>query len=418
MTVPEAPRRVVVISPVPALESPTHAGGLLLTRIVQAHLASCAHVKVLVPSTRATIEALHETAPAAPTHMLGRPRDHRGLHRLALTIVHRALPALPSRDLAEAPWHFLADLLMNRSARRLLRTADLVDLQWEEYGRLAPLIRKLAPNAATTCMFHDVNEQKLSRAVDAAGDKESARKALRDRARNRRLLRRAAPALDRGFVLSEKDRVLLDGCIPGLPSSVVPPPLVDDSTPLFDVGSRPPVVGFVAALRRHENRDTALRLATHIWPLVRAARPDARLRIIGGGLEEGPRAQLSGLPGVELTGFVDDLDEAYSGLRATVSPIDRGAGVKFKVVESIVRGIPTLTTTVGAEGIDTDLFDLVSDDDHELAQGALDVLSDHDAAVRAHTAALRARATYGVDRFVREYLSGVEDAITCRRSRV
>ncbi|MBE9403408.1 MULTISPECIES: glycosyltransferase family 4 protein [Brachybacterium] len=371
-----------------------------------------------MPSTRATIEALHETAPAAPTHMLGRPRDHRGLHRLALTIVHRALPALPSRDLAEAPWHFLADLFMNRSARRLLRTADLVDLQWEEYGRLAPLIRKLAPNAATTCMFHDVNEQKLSRAVDAAGDKESARKALRDRARNRRLLRRAAPALDRGFVLSEKDRVLLDGCIPGLPSSVVPPPLVDDSTPLFDVGSRPPVVGFVAALRRHENRDTALRLATHIWPLVRAARPDARLRIIGGGLEEGPRAQLSGLPGVELTGFVDDLDEAYSGLRATVSPIDRGAGVKFKVVESIVRGIPTLTTTVGAEGIDTDLFDLVSDDDHELAQGALDVLSDHDAAVRAHTAALRARATYGVDRFVREYLSGVEDAITCRRSRV
>lgn len=414
MTAHEKPRRVVVLSPVPALDSPTHAGGLLLTRIVRAHLTSGAHVVVLVPSTNATIEALREAAPAAPTRTLGRPRDHRGPHRLALTVVHRALP---SRGLAEAPWHFLADLLMDRSVRRLLRTADLVDLQWEEYGRLAPLIRKLASNAATTCMFHDVNEQKLSRAAEAAGDEEGTRRALSERARNRRLLRRAAPALDRGFVLSEKDRALLDGCIPGLPSSVVPPPLVDDSTPCFDVGSRPAVVGFVAALRRHENRDTALRLATRIWPLVRAARPDARLRIIGGGLEEGPRAQLSGLPGVELTGFVDDLDEAYSGLRATVSPIDRGAGVKFKVVESIVRGIPTLTTTVGAEGIDTDLFELVSDDDRELAQGVLVALSDDNSAIRAYKAALRARRTYGAHEFAQEYLSGVEDAMMSRQSR-
>lgn len=417
MTAHETARRVVVLSPVPALESPTHAGGLLLTRIVRAHLSSGAHVTVLVPSTNATIEALHETAPAAPTHLLGRPRDHRGLHRLALTVVHRALPVLPSRGLAEAPWHFLADLLIDRSVRRLLRAADLVDLQWEEYGRLAPLIRKVAPNAATTCMFHDVNEQKLTRSIDTAGDRVGTRAALADRARNRRLLRRAAPALDRAFVLSEKDRVLLEGCTSGLPSAIVRPPLVDDSTPLFDVDSRPPIIGFVAALRRHENRDAALRLATRIWPLVRSARPDARLRIIGGGLEDAPRAQLSGLPGVELTGFVDDLDEAYSGIRATVSPIDRGAGVKFKVVESIVRGIPTLTTTVGAEGIDTDLFDLVSDDDHELAQGALDALSNDGAAVRARKAAMRARTTYGAREFAKEYLSGVEDALMSRQAR-
>ncbi|WP_341856920.1 glycosyltransferase family 4 protein [Brachybacterium sp. GPGPB12] len=129
-----------------------------------------------------------------------------------------------------------------------------------------------------------------------------------------------------------------------------------------------------------------------------------------------PRA-LSGLPGVELTGFVDDLDEAYSGLRATVSPIDRGAGVKFKVIESIVRGIPTLTTTVGAEGIDTDLFDLVSDDDHELAQGVLDALSNDGAAVRARKAAMRARTTYGAREFAKEYLSGVEDALMSRQAR-
>lgn len=415
MTAHETPRRVVVLSPVPALKAPTHAGGLLLTRIVRAHLASGAHVMVLVPSTNATVEALHEAAPVAPTHLLGRPRDHRGLHRLALTAVHRGLRLLPSRAPAEAPWYLLADLLIDRSVRRLLSSADLVDLQWEEYGHLAPLIRKLAPNAATTCMFHDVNEQRLSRAVEAASGPISMRQALQGLARNRRLLRRATHTIERGFVLSEKDRALLDSSAPGLPSTVVPPPLVDDSTPLFDVSSRPPVIGFVGALRRIENRDSALRLATRIWPLVREVRPDARLRIIGGGLEEGAHRKINNLPGVELTGFVDDLDEAYAGLRTTISPIDRGAGVKFKVVESIVRGIPTLTTSVGAEGIDSGLFSLVSDDDHALARGVLEALSSHEVATQASTAARHARATYGVDGFVRAYLSGAEDALRSRR---
>lgn len=408
--------RVTVISPVPALETPSDAGGLLLTRAVRAHLSVGASVTVISPSTVATLAAIERTPPVAPVRLLGRPRDHRGVHRGLLTAVHRLLPLLPRRGLAEAPLPFLVDLMLDRSVRALIRSSDVIDMQWEEYGRLAPLIRSINPDATLTCMFHDVNDQKLTRAVHAAATTEEIEGAIRERTRNRRKLDRAASSLDHGFVLSAKDSHLLADAVPRLPLTIVPPPLVDGSTPLHDVSSRPPVVGFIAALRRHENRDSALRLATKIWPIVHAERPEARLRIIGGGLEDDPRARLEQVPGIELTGFIEDLEAAYSGLTVTASPIDRGAGVKFKVVESIVRAIPTITTTIGSEGIDQGLFALVSDDDLEIARAILSALESPDSAATARRAALRARDTYGVDTFTSKYLEGVRSATKTRKT--
>ncbi|GAB4095284.1 hypothetical protein GCM10028787_07590 [Brachybacterium horti] len=385
---------------------------------MRAYLSTGAEVTVLIPATVANAETLRLHAAAAPTLLLGRPRDHRGAHRTLLTAVHRMQPLLPARGLADAPWHFIGDLLLDRSVHALLRSADVVDLQWEEYGHLAPLIRRLAPAASLTCMFHDVNDQKLGRAVDAAASPEERHRADERRRINLRRLGRSQRALDRGFVLSDKDRRLLSKIAPALRLTVVPPPLVDASTPLTDVSARPPVAGFVGALRRHENRDAAIRLATRIWPTVHKARPDAALRIIGGGLEDEPRTRLTGIPGVELTGFIEDLEEAYAGLRLTVSPLDRGAGVKFKVVESIVRGIPTLTTPVGAEGIDQGLFALVSDDDEILAHGVLAAMNDDAVAAAAHAAAVRARRTYGLDVFEMHYLDAIETTLdVARRSR-
>lgn len=408
--------RVVVVSPVPALTLPSHAGGLLLTNIVRAHQSAGAKVVVVTPSTDTTLKDLNRTTLAAPTLLLGKPRDYRGLRRLALTAVYRALPILPSREPAEVSWPFAVDLLFDQRARALLRSADVVDLQWEEFGRLAPLMRRLAPEAALTCMFHDVNDQRLSRAVEAAGSAADRRQAGRRRARNRRLLERTVHALDRGFILSEKDSWLLAAIAPSLPLTVVPPPIADGSVAPADVSLRPPVVGFVASLSRGENRDAAMRLATRIWPIVHAARPDATLRIVGGGLDDGTRAALHDLPGVEITGFVDDLDDAYSVMRATISPIDQGAGVKFKVIESIIRGIPTFSTTVGAEGIDRSLISLVSDDDRELADGVIKALSDEEVAFTARTVARRAGESYGVKAFCEGYMAGIRESLSARGS--
>jgi glycosyltransferase involved in cell wall biosynthesis len=51
-------------------------------------------------------------------------------------------------------------------------------------------------------------------------------------------------------------------------------------------------------------------------------------------------------------GFVDDLEKVYDNLDIIVNPIRCGAGLKIKNVEALGYGIPLITTTHGASGIE------------------------------------------------------------------
>lgn len=58
--------------------------------------------------------------------------------------------------------------------------------------------------------------------------------------------------------------------------------------------------------------------------------------------------------GVVVKGFVseEELQQLYNSCRLVVVPLRYGAGVKGKVVEALYYGIPIVTTSVGAEGIE------------------------------------------------------------------
>ena len=61
-----------------------------------------------------------------------------------------------------------------------------------------------------------------------------------------------------------------------------------------------------------------------------------------------------------------------------VAPLSFGAGVKGKVCESLVAGVPVVTSTVGAEGLDVDDGEhlLIADDPDTMAGHVAAVLSD------------------------------------------
>ena len=66
------------------------------------------------------------------------------------------------------------------------------------------------------------------------------------------------------------------------------------------------------------------------------------------------RASWGARHGVELAGFVEDLAEEYAASAVALVPVLQGAGVKFKTIEALLHGTPTVTTTVGAEGVGPD----------------------------------------------------------------
>lgn len=88
-----------------------------------------------------------------------------------------------------------------------------------------------------------------------------------------------------------------------------------------------------------------------VWPLIRAALPEVMFRIVGADAPDTVVA-LGQIPGVEVVGFVEDLQPVLESHRVGVAPLFYGAGIKGKLAMSMGAGIPCVCTEIAAEGMD------------------------------------------------------------------
>lgn len=120
-------------------------------------------------------------------------------------------------------------------------------------------------------------------------------------------------------------------------------------------------------------------LALRVWPLVRARVPDARLLVAGRGTDAlGIRGE-----GVEVLGEVPSASELLRRLSVLLFPLRRGSGVKVKVLEAVACGVPVVTTRRGAEGIEAGDGIVIREEPEELADAAVQLLTDRDLRIRS-----------------------------------
>lgn len=105
---------------------------------------------------------------------------------------------------------------------------------------------------------------------------------------------------------------------------------------------------FWGAMNRIENEDAVLSFVNNIWPNIDRER--VKFYIIGS--KPSKKIEELASDNIVVTGFVDNPSEYFSIMDISVVPLRLGAGIKIKVLESMASGIPTITTTVGAEGIE------------------------------------------------------------------
>jgi len=118
---------------------------------------------------------------------------------------------------------------------------------------------------------------------------------------------------------------------------------------------------FVGNFTYEPNRTALGFLLDDVMPRVWKRLPDAKLRLVGAGLEQPP----SDDPRVEALGFVDELADAYAGVSVAVVPLLQGGGTPLKFVEALAYGLPVVATPRAAAGL------AVRDGEHcLLAEGA------------------------------------------------
>ena len=296
-----------------------------------------------------------------------------------------------------------------------LEAADAVEFQWSEMIALAPSVRRRLPDRTLVGVAHDVITQRWDRLVAAGkgrGVGSAILRPLHRLAASRSRRREAATfrALDLLIVFSEKDAALARELAPGVRVAVVHPGLgPTDPLPRTPRPEEPEVL-FTGALNRPENWRAMLWFIDEMWPRVLAEVPTARLVIAGANPPEALRERVSQTPRTELTGFVESLEPYYARASVFIAPLQTGAGVKFKTIDAMLRGVPIVTTTVGAEGIGSDdsgnaesagasgLFAAVTDDAEVFAAAVVSQLRAPDAE-RTARAQRWADGVYGVEAF-------------------
>lgn len=110
-------------------------------------------------------------------------------------------------------------------------------------------------------------------------------------------------------------------------------------------------VVFVGGFAHRPNIDAVQFLVEEIWPIVRRSQPTAELRIVGSGVTDYVRSLDNPATGVKIIGFVENLCDVLDVARVSVAPLRFGAGIKGKVVSSLLHGVPSVLSKIASEGM-------------------------------------------------------------------
>ena len=89
------------------------------------------------------------------------------------------------------------------------------------------------------------------------------------------------------------------------------------------------------------------------WPpRIRAQLPEAEVHAIGPDPPPALRALERPGSGIRITGRVPDIPVALSSASVVVVPLRLGGGTRLKILEALALGLPVVSTSIGAEGLD------------------------------------------------------------------
>ncbi len=140
--------------------------------------------------------------------------------------------------------------------------------------------------------------------------------------------------------------------------------------------ARGALVTFTGAMDYRANADAVVAFVRDSWPAIRAARPDARFRIVGSNPLPEVRA-LTAEDGVEVTGRVPDVRPHLQSASVAVAPLAVARGIQNKVLEALAGATPVVATSAALAGIGRAAPGVAAaDGPRELAVEALRLLAD------------------------------------------
>jgi sugar transferase (PEP-CTERM/EpsH1 system associated) len=111
-----------------------------------------------------------------------------------------------------------------------------------------------------------------------------------------------------------------------------------------------PIFLFTGVMDYLPNEDAVTWFVESAWTSIKKKYPEAQFYIVG--MNPSPKVEaLKRFPGIFVTGFVEDICEYYDKAHFFIAPFRLARGVQNKILQAFACGLPTITTTLGSEGI-------------------------------------------------------------------
>ncbi|MDD2852273.1 MAG: glycosyltransferase [Desulfuromonadaceae bacterium] len=137
---------------------------------------------------------------------------------------------------------------------------------------------------------------------------------------------------------------------------------------------------FTGSMDWRPNQDGVKYFIDEIFPLIKQRIPVATFTVVGRKPPQWLIALAERVPGVTVTGTVDDVRPYIASSMLYVVPLRVGGGSRLKILEAMAMEKVVLSTTVGAEGLDVveGKQILLRDTPHDFADAACAVLNNPD----------------------------------------
>ncbi|TPV35747.1 glycosyltransferase family 4 protein [Paucihalobacter ruber] len=109
---------------------------------------------------------------------------------------------------------------------------------------------------------------------------------------------------------------------------------------------------FCGSLDYEPNKNGLLWFFNNIWPVLKTKIKHIKLTVIGRNGHHEDYIPLKQDPQIEFIGEVEDVALYYQKSTIAIAPLLEGSGTRLKILEAMSFGVPVVSTTIGADGIE------------------------------------------------------------------
>ena len=227
-------------------------------------------------------------------------------------------------------------------------------------------VRRLQPQATVVFDTVDLQSVRLQREL------ETNRSSTADPEAARRIERTLISGSDYTVTVTDVEAQAVGQLVPGARTVILPNIHDARSTNVPPFAARRGLM-FIGTYWYNPNVDAVVWFANEILPRIRR-QLDVELLAVGVDYRRSVLVERCG-QGVRFTGWVPTVTPLFDEARVFVAPLRFGAGMKGKIGQAMALGLPVVTTTIGAEGMDlTDGENvLIRDDAASFADAVLEL---------------------------------------------